>query len=413
MSARYNGLEIAVVGMACRFPGANTPEDFWANLTAGRESIRFFTPAELLASGADPALVWHPDYVPAKGVLDDLDMFDAELFGYTPEQAAAMDPQARLLHECAWAAFADAGVDPRRRPEPIGVYLGGETNPQWLALSETGLALGRQFQASLYGQSKYFASLLAHRLDLRGPAIALESACSSSLVAVHLACQGLLGDDCRMALAGGVAISMPYRAGYLYQEGLMFARDGHCRPFAAQASGTVFSDGLGLVVLKRLEDALAEGDGIYAIIKGSALNNDGAERAGFAAPGVRGQAEVVRVALGAAEVEPESLGFVEAHGTGTELGDIVEVQALSRAFNSGRRGFCRLGSVKGNVGHMFNAAGVAGLMKAALALDHRLVPPSLHCAQPHPELGLEGTPFVINSGPWPWETTDQIGRAHV
>lgn len=402
--SQASGLEIAIVGLACRLPGADNPEALWTNLATGVESISFFTPAELAASGVAPELIRHPDYVPAKGVLADTESFAAAHFGYPPDQAALMDPQARLLHECAWEALADAGCDPHCMDAAVGVFVGGETNPLWLERAGAALGPGAQFQASLYGESKYFATLLAHRLDLRGPALTVQTACSSSLVAAHLACQALLAGECDLALAGGVSIFVPQRVGYLYQEGMMYSRDGHCRPFAEQADGTVFSDGLGLAALKRLDAALADGDAIYAVIRGSATNNDGAARAGFTAPGLRGQAEVVRAALAAAAVDPETLGFIEAHGTGTKLGDAVEVQALARAVNSGRRGFCRLGSVKGNLGHLFHAAGVAGLIKAALALDRGLIPPNLHCARPNPLLELERTPFVVNTAAWPWET---------
>ncbi len=405
MSQTYNGLEIALVGMACRYPGADNPEAFWANLAAGVESIRFFSPEELRSAGVEPDLLQHPEYVPAKGVLAGLDQFDAALFGYSSAQAALLEPQARLLLECAWAALADAGRDPRRSLESVGVYLGGEADPHWLARTRSSWGAGHWPPALLHGPSRRFAGLLAQRLGLRGPALTLEGGGASSLAAVHLACQGLLAGDCALALAGGVSIFPPHQAGYLPRNGLPLSRDGHCRPFAAQASGTVFSDGLGLVVLKRLEDALAAGDGIYALIKGSALNNDGGERDASSAPGLRGQAEVVRTALEAAEVDPESLAFVEGHGLGAPRDDAIEVQALTQAFNSGRRGFCRLGSVKGNLGHLGDAAGVAGLMKAALALERHLVPPSLHCSQTHPSLALPTTPFLVNSTPWSWRTT--------
>jgi 3-oxoacyl-(acyl-carrier-protein) synthase/thioesterase domain-containing protein len=404
MSQTRNGLEIALVGMACRYPGADDPDGFWANLAAGVESIRFFSPTELLAAGVDPKLIQHPDYVPAKGVLAGLDQFDAGLFGYAWEQAALLEPQARLLLECAWAALSDAGRDPRRLAEPVGVYLGGEPDPRWLARGDDGWEAGRWVESLIRDQHRQLASLLAERLDLRGPALTLGGGGAASLAAIHLACQGLLAGDCGLALAGGISISPPHQVGYLLGDGLPLSRDGHCRPFAAQASGTVFSDGLGLVVLKRLEDALSAGDGIYAVIKGSALNNAGRRLGGSDPADLRGQTEVVRTALEAAEVDPESLGLVEGHGAGVAREDAVEVRALTRAFNSGRRGFCRLGSVKGNLGHLFSAAGVAGLMKVALALDHRLVPPSLHCAPPHPDLELATTPFLVNSAPWSWRT---------
>lgn len=400
MTFSYNGLEIALVGMACRYPGADDPDGFWANLAAGVESIRLFSPSELLAAGVDPDLACRSEYVPAKGVLTGLDRFDAELFSYTPAQAALLEPQARLLLECAWAALTDAGRDPRRMAEAVGVYLGGEPDPKWLARDGSGRA-GRRH--TLPGRVRSLASLLACRLNLRGPALTLGGGETASLAALHLACQGLLAGDCALALAGGVWIAPSHQVGYLHQNGSSLSRDGHCRPFAAQASGTVFSDGLGLVVLKRLEDALSAGDGIYAVIKGSALNNDGGDLGDSGRVGAQGLTEVVRTALEVAEVDPESLGFVEGHGAGIAQDDALEVLALTRAFNSGRRGFCRLGSVKGNLGNLFSAAGVAGLMKAALALDRCLAPPSLHCAKPHPDLELETTPFLINSAPWTWE----------
>lgn len=402
MSQTYNGLEIALVGMACRYPGAGSPEEFWANLTAGVESIRFFSPAELLAAGVDPQLAHHPDYIRAKGVLNGLEQFDAAWFGYSSTQAALLEPQARLLLECAWSALNDAGRDPHRSPESVGVYLGGEADSHWLARTGNDLGTIHPLPARLHWRSRNLAALLAQRLDLRGPALTLGGGGASSLVAIHLACQGLLSGDCALALAGGVSIFPYHPAGMFHNEGLPLSPDGHCRPFAAQANGTVLSDGLALVVLKRLEDALAAGDGIYALIKGSALNNQGEQGDGSDSASLRGQTEVVRTALEAAEVDPESLGFVEGHGAGVPRADAAEVQALTQAFNSGRRGFCRLGSVKGNLGHLGSAAGVAGLMKGALALDHQLVPPSLHCAQPHPDLELPTTPFLVNPTPWSW-----------
>lgn len=403
MSAHYNGLEIALVGMGCRYPGAGDPDGFWANLAAGVESIRFFSPTELLAAGVDPKLIQHPDYVPAKGVLAGLDQFDAQLFGYAWEQATLLEPQARLLLECAWAALSDAGRDPRRLAEPVGVYLGGEPDPEWALRVGHDVEASQWVDSPLHVQNRRLASLLAERLDLRGPALNLGGGGAASLAAIHLACQGLLAGDCALALAGGIMVSSPCQTGHLHRDGLPLSRDGRCRPFAAQASGTVFSDGLGLVVLKRLEDALSAGDGIYAVVKGSAMNNAGGRRNGSEAAAWRGQTEVVRTALEVAEVDPESLGLVEGHGAGVAWDDAVEVQALARAFNSGRRGICRLGSVKGNLGHLGSAAGVAGLMKAALSLDRRLAPPSLHCAQPHPDLELATTPFLVNNAPWPWD----------
>jgi amino acid adenylation domain-containing protein/non-ribosomal peptide synthase protein (TIGR01720 family) len=414
---RTTGLEIAIVGMAGRFPGAPDLARYWANLAAGVESIERFGDEELRAAGVSGELLADPAYVRAAGVIPGIELFDSALFGFTPREAEILDPQHRLLLECAWEALEDAGCDPRTYRRLIGVYAGSKYSPYYLNVCtdpEVIAAVGH-FQALLANDKDYLATRVAYELDLIGPAVTVQTACSTSLVAVHLACQGLLGGECDMALAGGVSIGLPQRTGYLWIEGGILSPDGHCRAFDAEARGTVNGHGLGLVVLKRLGDALADGDRIYAVIKGSAVNNDGAGKVGYTAPSPSGQERVIRAAQDLAEVEPDTIGYVEAHGTGTALGDPVEIAALTRAFRArtSRRGFCALGSVKTNIGHLDTAAGVAGLIKAALALHYKTIPPSLHCAAPNPDLRLEESPFYVATRAADWPEGDAPRRAGV
>jgi amino acid adenylation domain-containing protein len=409
------GLEIAVVGLAGRFPGARSVEDLWRNLLAGVESVVRFTDEELLAAGVPREDLENPRYVKAGAVIEDADLLDAEFFGLTPREAELIDPQHRLFLECAWEALESAGYDPPNYGRPIGVYAGASLSLYALlnALSSRGRldALG-----GLLGADKdHLSTLVSWKLNLSGPSLAVQSACSTSLVAVHLAVQGLLGGECDMALAGGVSIRFPQRAGYGWTEGGIVSPDGHCRAFDAEAGGTVFGSGVGVVALKRLEDALADGDPIHAVIKGSAINNDGAGRMSYTAPVMEGQARVIKAAQIMAEVEPGSIGYVEAHGTGTSLGDPIEVSALTQVFRAGtdRRGFCALGSVKPNVGHLNAAAGITGFIKAVLALERRAIPPTLHFTQPNPQIDLASSPFFVNAEPLAWETADGPRRAAV
>jgi amino acid adenylation domain-containing protein/non-ribosomal peptide synthase protein (TIGR01720 family) len=409
--------EVAVIGMAGRFPGAADPAELWRNLRAGVESITVFGDAELLAAGVDPALLADPRYVKARGVLAGIELFDAAFFGMSPREAAITDPQQRIFLECAWEALEQAGIDAATCPERIGVY-GGSALSSYMLAQLVALGPARQdeiWQLLLANDKDTLASRVSYKLNLRGPSVVVQTACSTSLVAVHLARQGLLDYECDVALAGGVSIRTPQTIGHLYQEEGIFSPDGHCRPFDAGAQGTVFSNGAGVVVLKRLSEALAGGDGVRAVIKGSAINNDGAVKAGFTAPGLEGQAEVVARALALAGVHPETVGYVEAHGTGTPLGDPIEVAALTRAFRAGtgKRGFCALGSVKGNIGHLDSAAGVAGLIKTVLALERRELPASLHFARPNPALDLEASPFYVNDRLRPWEAGATPRRAGV
>jgi phthiocerol/phenolphthiocerol synthesis type-I polyketide synthase E len=414
---------IAVVGLAARFPGAADAASFWRNVREGVESISRFTAAELAAAGVDAAEISDPRYVPAKGVLAGADLFDAAFFGFTPREAEVMDPQHRVFLECAWEALEDAGCDPRRRPGRIGVWAGSGASSYLVAnllpARERLQAMGA-LQVLLLNDRDFLATRAAYALDLKGPGVSVQTACSTSLVAVHMACQSLLAGECDVALAGGVAVSVPLRAGYLYQEGGVLSPDGHCRAFDAAAAGSVEGNGCGVVVLARLADALAGGDRIYAVIRGSAVNNDGAARAGFTAPSLEGQAEVIAESLMMAGVEPRSIGYVEAHGSGTALGDPIEVAALEQAFRATRSaaagggpGRCALGSVKTNIGHCNTAAGVAGLIKAVLALAHRTLPPSLHFTAPNPRLDLRDGPFYVPATATPWKAGEVPRRAGV
>ena len=415
MSAAPSG--IAVVGLACRVPGASDPETFWRNLRAGVESISFFTRDELLASGVPPASLDEPRYVPAKGVLDDVESFDAGFFHLTPLEAERMDPQHRIFLEVCSEALDDAGCDPARFPGPIGVF-GGETLSSYLFHLAQHPRIGASVAAlqNIIGLDREFlTTLVSYKLDLRGPSFTLQTACSTSLVATCVACQSLQSFECDLALAGGVSVRVPGRTGYLYQEGGIQSPDGHCRAYDAEARGTVGGDGAGVVALKRLEDALADGDPIRAVIRGWALNNDGSNKVGYTAPSVEGQAEAIAVAQALAGVEPETIRFVEGHGTATPLGDPIEVAALTRVFREAteRRGFCALGSVKSNIGHLDSAAGVAGLIKAVLALEHGEIPPTVHFRRPNPELHLETSPFFVNGTVIPWPSNGGPRRAGV
>ncbi|WP_394823561.1 SDR family NAD(P)-dependent oxidoreductase [Pendulispora albinea] len=409
---------VAVVGMAGRFPGASDVDAFWRNLREGKESITFFSDDELLARGVRPATMAAPGFVKASAVLDDIARFDAALFGYPPREAELLDPQHRILLECGWAALEHAGYDSTRYPGSIGVFAGTSISSYLLFNLMTYPEMassGDEFSLMVANDKDFAATRLAYHLNLRGPGVDVQTGCSTSLVAVHLACQTLLGFQCDMALAGGVSVHVPQRAGYLHQEGGITSPDGHCRAFDERGRGTIFGSGVGLVVLKRLEDALAERDTIYAVIKGSAINNDGAVKVGFTAPGVAGQAEVIARAHAMAGVSPDTIGYVEAHGTATQLGDPVEVAALTQAFAAGtRRGqFCALGSAKTNIGHLDTAAGIAGLIKTIQALRHRELPPSLHFERPNPQIDFASSPFYVNTALAPWPEGPAPRRAGV
>ena len=420
--------DVAVVGLACRFPGAVNATQFWERLVAGEESISFFSEQQVLAAGVDPELVRNPRYVRAAPVLDGIEQFDADFFGYSAREAERMDPQQRVLLECAWETMEDAGYDLRGYPGAVGVFVSSVLNTYLLNnLYPSGAHLERDasrvmtlsstggFQVMIANDKDYLPTRISYKLHLRGPSLNVQTACSSSLVAIHLAAQSLRDGECEMALAGGVSIFVPQETGYLYQEGLLVSPDGHCRPFDADAQGTVFGNGAGLVLLKRLENALADGDRIYAVIKGSAVNNDGGQKAGYLAPSQEGQAAVVAEALAAAGVNAESISYVEAHGTGTALGDPIEIAGLTQAFrpDTHRRQFCAVGSVKSNIGHLQIASGVAGFIKTVLALHHRQLVPSLHFRTPNPQIDFAHSPFYVNTQLRDWPPGDGPRRASV
>ena len=414
MSRQRTGSEIAIIGMACRFPGATTPEEMWQNLRDGRESLTRLTDEELARAGVTPRQAAAPQYVRRASVLDDVETFDADFFGYTSTEARLMDPQQRLFLECAWEAFEQAGHVPGAK-RSVGVFTGAKTNTYLLSLvaNPDFLRSADVFQLALGNDLAMMATRVSYKLDLRGPSYALHTACSTSLVAVHLACQSLLLGECTMALAGGAAINVPHRKGYLYQKGGILSTDGSCRTFDARADGSNFGNGAGAVLLKRLTDAEADGDTIHAIILGSATNNDGAEKASYAAPGVAGQLDVLLEAMACAGVDADSISYLEAHGTATPLGDSIEMLALTEAFraSTAKKGFCAIGSVKTNLGHLETAAGVAGLIKTALALRHRQIPPSLHFEQPNPNIDFANSPFYVNTRLTDWPAENGPRRA--
>jgi phthiocerol/phenolphthiocerol synthesis type-I polyketide synthase E len=404
---------VAVVGLACRLPGAANAEEFWSNLARGVESITFFGPdgrpcAQPFGESSSG------QEVPAFGLVADADMFDATAFSCSPLEALMLDPQHRVFLECAREALEDAGYDPARYRGAIGLYAGGSETSYLSTLRARRelLAGASDWQLRLATGVDFLTSRVAYKLGLRGPAVTVQTACSTSLVAIHLAAQALLAGDCDIALAGGASVQVPPRFGH-YSEGGPLSPDGRCRAFDARAQGTVGSNGAALVVLKRLADALADGDTIRAVLRGSAINNDAAGKIGFTAPSVEGQARVIETAQRAAGVEPESITYIEAHGTGTRLGDPIELAGLTKAFGTHQRHFCWIGSVKTNIGHTDAAAGVAGFIKTVLALEHRQLPPSLNFTQPNPEIDFEHSPFRVNAQLRDWDTGGAPRRAGV
>ena len=409
---------IAVVGLTGRFPGAETVNDFWHNLRDGVESVSFFSDEELRAAGVDEARLASSDYVKAKAVLDNVDLFDAKFFGYTPREAEIIDPQQRLFLECAWEALETAGYDSDTYQGKIGVFAGTNAS-SYLLHNLLGnrdvMALMGGYQILIANDKDHLSTRVSYKLNLKGPSVNIQTACSTSLVAVHLACQSLLNYQSDMVLAGGVTVALPQKTGYVFQQGGIASPDGHCRVFDADARGTVGGSGIGIVVLKRLEDAIADGDTIHAVIKGSAINNDGSGKAGYTAPSVQGQAAVIAEAQAIAGIEPDSISYVEAHGTGTPIGDPIELKALTQIFRAQttEKSFCAIGSVKSNIGHLDSAAGIAGLIKTILALKHQEIPPSLHFNEPNPQFDYENIPFYVNSKLTPWHANGTPRRAGV
>lgn len=409
--------DIAIVGLACRFPGARNADGFWQNLEDGLESVAFFSDEELRSSGVATQLLDDPRYVRAKAILDEIEFFDAAFFGFSPREAQILDPQHRLFLECAWDALENSGYCAQSYDGRIGVYAGASMNSYLFNLySNRGLIESLDpFQLLISSDKDYLTTRVSYKLGLSGPSITVQTACSTSLVAVHLACQSLLSGECDMALAGGVSVTVPQKSGYIYQEGSFLSPDGHCRAFDAEARGTVGGDGVGIVVLKRLEDALADRDTIHAVVKGSAVNNDAAMKAGYTAPSVTAQARVIAEAQAMGRVGADTISYVETHGTGTALGDPVEIAALTKAFRAvtKRKGYCAIGSVKTNIGHLDTAAGIAGLIKVVKALTAKKLPPSLNFKRPNPQLDLENSPFYVNTKLADWEECSLPRRAGV
>ena len=408
---------VAVIGMTGRFPGAANLDQLWRNLCNSVESISFFTPEEL-GPGIDENLRNDPDYIRARGLIEGADLFDAAFFGISPLEARVMDPQQRVFLELAQQALENAGYDPERYKGRIGVFAGIGDNHYYttnLLTHPDLLAMAGKLAVEYGNQKDYIALRTAYLLDLRGPAISLNTACSTTLLTVDQAYRSLLDYECDIALSGGVDITVPQKSGFLYQEGGTFAKDGHCRPFDADATGTMFCDGAGVVILKRLADALTDGDTIYAVICGTGKNNNGARPASFLAPSVDGQADAVALAQSNAKVPIESIRYIEAHGTGTPVGDPIEFEALRKVFENktGKKQFCYIGSIKGNIGHPTNAAGVAGLIKAALVLHHEQIPPTLHFKTPNPKIDFASSPFMMADTLIPFPRGAEMRRAAV
>ena len=400
------GAAIAVIGLAGRFPGAATVEELWEVLREGRETTRFFAPDELDAT-IPAALKNDPLYVAARGVLPGIEEFDAAFFNLSPKLAQVLDPQQRLFLELAWEALEQAGYLPQVYGGRVGVFAGSGTNTYYhhnVLASPAAVAQLGSFQASIANEKDYVASRTAYQLDLKGPAVSVYSACSTSLLAIAQAVQSLRAGQCEVALAGAASVTSPVRSGHLYQEGAMLSRDGHCRPFAAGASGTVFSDGGGVVLLKELAAAQRDGDTIYAVIKGVGVNNDGGGKGSFTAPNAEGQAGAIRLALADAHFDPATISYVEAHGTGTPLGDPIEIEGLRLAFGApAAQQYCAIGSIKSNMGHLTAAAGVAGFLKTTLALRHQQLPASLGFDAPNPHIDFASSPFFVNTALTPWQ----------
>lgn len=413
---------IAIVGMGARFPGAQSLDAFWDNLVNGRETVATLDEATLRQNELDyDALKDDPDYVPRAGILEDVALWDNGFFRCNARQAALMDPQHRVWLECAWDALEDGCLDPAQFGGNVGVYLGIGTRGNYLMANIVPdraylEAFVRNadvdvYETQLVNDRDYIATRTAFLFGLRGPAMTVQSACSTSLAAISQACHSIWSGESDAALAGGASIQLPQARGYRYQPGGMFSRDGSTRSFDADASGTVFTCGAGAVLLQRLDDALAERRPIYAVIRGAAVNNDGGASQSYVAPHEDGQARVVEMAQRMAGIDPRSVSYVEAHGTATPVGDPIEVRALSRAFRqhtadryASDHGFCGLGSVKSNIGHTSSAAGVAGLIKTALALHHRQLPPTLHFKRPNPQIDFAHSPFTVVDSLRPWQS---------
>lgn len=410
---------IAIIGMAGKFPKAGNIEEFWKNIIEQRECISFYTDEELEETGISRELISNPKYVKARGHLEDIDMFDATFFGISPKEAELMDPQHRVCLVCAWEALEDAGYDSERYKDRIGVFAGESMNTYLLlnvypTIKDRVISAG-SLQAAIGNDKDSLTTTISYKLNLTGASINVQSSSSTSLTAICVACQSLLNYQCDMALSGGVSVGVPKKNGYLYEEGGIVSPDGHCRPFDADSKGFVPGNGVGMVVLKRLSEAINDGDYIYAVIKGFAVNNDGSKKVSYSAPSVDAQSEVIAEAQAVAGFSPETIGYVEAHGTGTQLGDPIEATALKKAFQMGtnKRNFCALGSVKGNIGHLDTAAGVAGLIKVGLSLKNKIIPPNINFKNPNPKIDFDDSPFYVSTRLREWKSSEHPRRAGV
>lgn len=417
-SRKYPAGSVAIVGLAGRFPGSRDLDDFWRIVRDGVEVLEEFSDEDMEAAGVPVEVRSSSAYVRRGTVLEGVELFDAAFFGFSPREAQVLDPQQRLFLECAWEALEHAGLPPGNIDASVGVYAGAGINTYLISQLMRDPALVKAvggYQLMVSNDKDFLCTRVSYKLDLRGPSMSIQSACSTSLVAVEVACRALQRGECDVALAGGVSVPFPQRAGYLYQEGMILSPDGHCRPFDALAKGTRPSAGCGIVVLKRLDDAIADGDTIHAVIRGAAINNDGGAKAGYTAPSIEGQAEVIATAMALAGVDARSIGYIEAHGTGTPLGDPIEISALTKVFRESTSdvGFCRIGSLKANLGHLDAAAGVAGLIKAVMVLRRREFPPLVNFRRPNPQLQLEDSPFLASAAASPWESVSGPRRAGV
>lgn len=414
----YSGNEIAIIGMSGRFPNSSNIKEFWSNLKNGVECITTFTDEELAETGVDSNLLANPNYIKRRGILPDIEMFDALYFDYSPREAELIDPQQRLFLEIAVESLENSGHNPKNFNGNIGLFAGSSMNSYMLsnliANPRFYEALGIH-QVSIANDKDFLTTRTSYKLNLKGPSIAVQTACSTSLVAIHMACQSLLNGESDMAMAGGVSLNTPQKAGYIYQEEGLFSPDGACRAFDSKANGTVGGNGAGIVVLKRLDDALQNKDNILAIIKGSAVNNDGMSKVGFTAPSIQGQSEVIAEALAISQINAESINYIEAHGTGTSLGDPIEIESLNEAFRSftDKTEFCAIGSVKTNIGHLDAASGVAGLIKTVLSLQNKKIVPSLHYEEPNSNINFSDSPFYVNVELKDWEKNEHPRRAGV
>lgn len=416
MTSNLQGNEIAVIGMSCRFPAAKSAMKFWENLCKGIEAITFFTNQQLIDAGVDSEIVKDKNYVKAKAILEDIDMFDANFFGFTPREAEITDPQQRIFLETAWEALEDAGYVSDKYDGLIGVYVGqGQSNYfiNNLYPNRDLMQSVSTYQMLIGNKVDFFATRASYKLNLKGPSITVQTACSTSLVAIHMACQSLLMRECDIALSGGVKISVPQISGTWYEEGGVTSDDGHCRPFDSKSCGFVNGNGSGVVVLKRYDEALRDKDNIYAIIKGSAINNDGAEKIGFTAPSIDRQSEVICEAQAISNIDSKSVTYIEAHGTATQLGDPIEIAALSKAFNTKAKQYCAIGSVKSNIGHLDAAAGVAGFIKTVLALKFKAIPPTIHYENPNSKINFYDSPFFVTNKLSDWKVKGMPRRAGV